>query len=88
MSMEKCRKCRHVDSWEKCEKCYEGCNFEGNTNGNKIRAMSDEELAEFLDIVEQDGIESQYSGVPCDCCTEKTECCSCWKEWLKSEVKE
>lgn len=57
------------------------------TNADFIRNMSDEELAEFLDIVEQDGIQSQYLGVPCDSCTEKTECSSCWKEFLQSEVK-
>lgn len=57
------------------------------TNADRIRSMNDEELAEFLDIIEQDGIQSQYGGVPCDCCTEKTECSSCWKEWLQSKVE-
>jgi hypothetical protein len=56
------------------------------TNADRIRSMTDEELAEFLDIVATDGIESQYSGVPCSGCMEKTECSSCWKEWLDSEV--
>ena len=41
------------------------------TNADKIRNMSDEELAEFLDIVGEDGISSQYTNVPCDCCYEK-----------------
>ena len=57
------------------------------TNADKIRNMSDEELAEFLDIVEQDGISSQYADVPCDCCCESTECSKCWKEWLQSEAE-
>lgn len=57
------------------------------TNADRIRNMSDEELAEFLDIVGEDGIYSQYADVPCDCCCEKTECSKCWKEWLQSEVE-
>lgn len=57
------------------------------TNADRIRNMSDEELAEFLDIVGEDGISSQYTDVPCDCCCEKTECSKCWKEWLQSEAE-
>lgn len=57
------------------------------TNADRIRNMSDEELAEFLDIVGEDGISSQYTNVPCDCCYEKTECSKCWKEWLQSEAE-
>lgn len=57
------------------------------TNADRIRNMLDEELAEFLDIVGEDGISSQYADVPCDCCCEKTECSKCWKEWLQSEAE-
>ena len=64
-------------------------NYETNhANADRIRNMSDEELAEFLDIVGEDGISSQYADVPCDCCCEKTECSKCWKEWLQSEVEQ
>nr|DAX01647.1 MAG TPA: hypothetical protein [Bacteriophage sp.] len=63
-------------------------NYETNhTNADIIRNMSDEELAEFLDIVGEDGISSQYADVPCDCCCEKTECSKCWKDWLQSEAE-
>ena len=63
-------------------------NYEtSRTNADRIRNMSDEELAEFLDIVGEDGISSQYADVPCDCCCEKTECSKCWKEWLQSEAE-
>lgn len=58
------------------------------TNADRIRNMSDEELAEFLDIVGEDGISSQYADVPCDCCCEKTECSKCWKDWLQSEAEQ
>lgn len=57
------------------------------TNADRIRNMSDEELAEFLDIVGEDGISSQYANLSCDCCYEKTECSKCWKEWLQSEAE-
>ena len=57
------------------------------TNADRIRNMSDEELAEFLDIIEQDGISSQYVSISCDCCYEKTECSKCWEEWLKSKAE-
>lgn len=57
------------------------------TNADRIRNMSDEELAEFLDIVGEDGISSQYADIPCDCCCEKTECSKCWKDWLQSEAE-
>lgn len=57
------------------------------TNADRIRYMSDEELAEFLDIIEQDGISSQCANLPCDCCYEKTECSKCWKDWLKSKAE-
>lgn len=61
--------------------------YEPITNSDRVRNMSDEELAEFLDIVGEDGISSQYTDVPCDCCCEKTECSKCWKEWLQSEAE-
>lgn len=57
------------------------------TNADRIRAMSDEELAVFLNAVEEYGISSQYIDVPCDCCCEKTACDECWKEWLQSEAE-
>ncbi len=66
---------------------FEIAESEKQTHADKIRNMSDEELAEFLDIVGEDGISSQYADVPCDCCCEKTECSKCWKDWLKSEAK-
>lgn len=63
-------------------------NYETNhANADRIRNMSDEELAKFLDIVGEDGISSQYADVPCDCCCEKTECSKCWKDWLQSEAE-
>lgn len=77
--------CQHNSNSRDDEPC---CRCDSRqTNANRIRNMSDEELAEFLDIVGEDGISSQYADVPCDCCCEKTECSKCWKDWLQSEAE-
>lgn len=77
--------CKHNSNPRDNEPC---CRCDSRmTNADRIRNMSDEELAEFLDIVGEDGISSQYADVPCDCCCEKTECSKCWKDWLQSEAE-
>lgn len=77
--------CKHNNNSRDNEPC---CRCDSRmTNADRIRNMSDEELAEFLDIVGEDGISSQYADVPCDCCCEKTECSKCWKDWLQSEAE-
>lgn len=68
------------------DECFELVDVK-HTNADRIRNMSDEELAEFLNGVEEYGISSQYIDVPCDCCCEKTACDECWKEWLQSEAE-
>ena len=77
--------CKHKINSRDNEPCCR-CDSK-HTNADRIRNMSDEELAEFLDIVGEDGISSQYADVPCDCCCEKTECSKCWKDWLQSEAE-
>lgn len=49
--------------------------FEPMTNGDKIRKMNDEELAEFLTRITDD---AQLDS--------KIHCNYMWKEWLKKEV--
>ena len=54
------------------------------TNGEKIRNMTDEELAEFFPTI---GIECGMC-LPCDFCGSGDDCCEeAWERWLKSEVK-
>lgn len=77
--------CQHNSNSRDNEPC---CRCDSrHTNADRIRNMSDEELAEFLDIVGEDGISSQCTNLPCDCCYEKTECSKCWKDWLQSEAE-
>lgn len=97
--IKKCKDCKHfmtdcnfskVDKNMQAMEDFIACKHfkpKNETNADKIRNMSDEELAEFLNGVEEYGISSQYIDVPCDCCCEKTECDACWKEWLQSEAE-
>lgn len=59
--------------WHRCEKDCEGYEPRIKTNADRIRAMSDEELAEFLAETELHGSQGGYKD---------------YLEWLKSEVKE
>lgn len=90
--LEICSKCRFERESEygcQCSKCITSSDFTGfvpKTNADRIRSMSDEELAEFL---------IDHHNYPCKYCVH------CWKDsendvgckgalmrWLKSEVKE
>ena len=66
------------------EKTYEIAEKDSNnkqTNADRIRAMSDEELAEFLSEVKADGIYYK-EGMEYPIISEV------WKEWLQSEAEE
>lgn len=56
------------------------------TNADRIRAMSDDELADFLDNV----FNGFFNGFqfPCHKCHDKANCDVCFGDWLKSEVEE
>lgn len=55
------------------------------TNADRIRSMTDEELADMLDEVSVHGILALGSDFPCDVCRERTECKNCFEDWLKAE---
>ena len=56
------------------------------TNADRIRSMTDEELANLLDEV---GIGSFLADkYPCSECTEKINCDVCYLEWLRAESEE
>lgn len=57
------------------------------TNADRIRAMTDEELAQFLDSWEMGDVD--YSRTFCDLCKWQYDCFNdCLMEWLKQEVQE
>lgn len=75
--------CQHNSDSRDNEPCYR-CDSK-QTNADRIRNISDEKLAIFLDNVFNnffDGFE-----FPCDVCTERTNCETCFKEWLQSEAE-
>ena len=72
----------------KCPICGEEMRIGSDmTNADRIRAMSDEELAEFLDRWALGDID--YSKTFCDLCKGQYDCHDdCLMDWLKEEVKE
>lgn len=60
-------------------------NYKPLTNADRIRAMTDEELANFLDRVEMGDID--YSKTFCDLCDGFYDCQDdCLVGWLKAEA--
>lgn len=83
----KCSSCKHridPDGWAACDGCIhdEGLKdrYEPMTNADRIRNMTDEELAEYLSNV-------HYCPTPSPCDPTKN-CKDCWTEWLRSPVEE
>jgi hypothetical protein len=66
----------------------EAVEIKPQTNADRIRNMTDEELAEFL-VYTQSTIKNCMIGVE-DCKHENTDkdCKDCFLEWLQAEVKE
>lgn len=56
------------------------------TNADRIRAMTDEELAEWINRMEpttcHDGWDYMIG------CGEDKDCVNCWLDWLKQEVED
>lgn len=59
------------------------------TNADKIRAMSDEELAEFISRIEIGDFGPQvYGKTFCDLCSGQYECDNCRLWWLQQPAEE
>ena len=78
--MDSCSRCKYQDKREDEVSCI-GCihnsldNFKPMTNADRIRNMTDEELAEHFSGLIRDTKEHEY-------CQDKDD----WLKWLKSEV--
>ena len=88
---ESCSKCKFDGKGTHefpCNECVHNAreHFRPKSNADRIRAMSDEELAEFLDSV----FNNLFDGYefPCEDCSARCSCNVCFRDWLKSEVKE
>ena len=55
------------------------------TNADRIRAMSDEELADFIDRCEMGDID--YANTFCDLCNGQYECDQCRLDWLQQPAE-
>ena len=55
------------------------------TNADRIRSMSDEELADFIDRCEMGDID--YANTFCDLCNGQYECDQCRLDWLKQPAE-
>ena len=67
---------------ETARRCVDG---KPTTNAQKIRSMSDEELAEFIDRCEMNDID--YAKTFCDLCNGQYECDQCRLDWLKQPAE-
>ena len=89
-----CKKCGGIAGWDSyfqswiCTRCGD---FERKpiTNGDRIRAMNDEKLAEFLQKNRGGCRALTTESYVCDFYTEdlNTDCNACWLDWLKQEGK-
>ena len=85
---EDCPYCQYNDSTEsseRCPGCWEGSNYKPSfTNADKIRAMSDEELANTLNAMAGciELIEKEWI------CDNFVDCKDCRTAWLRKEVSE
>ena len=58
------------------------------TNGDKIRQMSDEELAVYLRAAGDGAVCPGDPGYLVKCSDPSTSCYKCWLNWLKQEAKD
>lgn len=85
MAIKKCKTCKNKEIMNGIvgclytdADCRNGEMYEAVTNADRIRAMTDEELAAFM-------ADKLLCPAPkeCDC-----DCATCWLDWLKQPPKE
>jgi len=76
--MGKCKVCANADN-EYCFACDNGNQFKPMANGDRIRSMTDEELAALF----KDHFCPMLIGTDMDC---QNSCEECWLDWLRQEA--
>lgn len=79
--MNECKVCANADN-EYCFACDNGNQFKPMTNADRIRSMTDEELATWIAERKETCPPIKFYG-----CSFKT-CGECWLDWLKEEAEE
>ena len=87
---EKDGKCRKLSSDIDFQYCVMGpCPEQKSSNADRIRAMSDEELSEFISRIEIGDFGPQvYGKTFCDMCKGQYECDDCRLWWLQQPAEE
>ncbi len=87
---EKDGKCRKFSDDTVISYCVMGpCPEQKLSNADRIRAMSDEELSEFISRIEIGDFGQQvYGKTFCDMCKGQYKCDDCRLWWLQQPVKE
>lgn len=97
--MKDCINCKHKACFEypnPCDSCTDidhtgkPTNWEAQTHGDRIRAKSDEELAEFLGTLPccPPGEDLEELCIPLDSCEGTDFNVKCWLKWLRQEAEE
>lgn len=86
MGSDICRKCMDKGCLGFEHEITECESFVPQTNADRIRAMTDEELADFINDTEYGFIDRPGM---CDVCDHHRikDCKNCWLDWLKSPVE-
>ena len=87
---EKNGRCRKFSDDTSVSYCVMGpCPEQTLSNADRIRAMSDEELAEFISRIEIGDFGQQvYGKTFCDMCKDQYECDDCRLWWLQQPAEE
>ncbi len=90
--MKDCINCKHKYCWEYAEPCNsctdidntgKPTNWEAQTRADRVRGMTDEDLAEFLEKV--GGCGPSFDKEYCNNVNGCPEGINCWLDWLKQE---
>lgn len=91
--MKDCNNCKHEDCWEYAEPCSscttitgEPTNWQPQTNSERLRVMTDEELA----VICEYGCPPNHECPPINReeIGKRSACQQCWLDWLKQEATE
>ena len=83
---EDCPHCVFEITEANCPGCFEGSHYKPKqmTNADRIRSLSDEELAVFLT---DNACPPPFNGPRCKRRDDRYSCHDCWLDWLKEEAK-